>query len=543
MSDSIEKKTSPGAEAVGAKRRENSETAQSRGNARTLQHRLVLRGLQKEDYADVKEIMDLVYPMMHGAWKHEHLNSLIDRFPEGQIAIEDNGKVVAVALSLQVNYRKFGDNHTYDQIVAGGRFDTHDPEGDTVYGIDVFVHPDYRGLRLGRRLYDARKTLCEELNLRRIIAGGRIPGYHRLAETLSVKEYIEKVKNSELYDPVLSFQLANDFHVRRILKNYIPEDTESATYATLLEWINIYYEERDTDVFAPRKTVVRVGAVQWGMRRVTSPQDIVDQIEYFVDAIAGYNADFVLLPEFFNGPLMAESNERTPGAAIRHLAGYTDLLREKTVELALAYNINIIAGSMPVIDPEDEKIYNVSFLCRRDGTYDTQHKLHITPDEQAYWGLTGGHELSVFETDVGKIGVLICYDVEFPELSRILAEQGMKILFVPFWTDTKNAYLRVRRCAQARAIENECYVVMTGSVGNLPKVENMDIQYSQAAVFSPADFAFPHDAVIAEATPNTEMTLVSDLNLDLLKDLRYQGSVRNFRDRRLDLYRVEWVRK
>ena len=140
------------------------------------------------------------------------------------------------------------------------------------------------------------------------------------------------------------------------------------------------------------------------------------------------------------------------------------------------------------------------------------------------------------------MGVLICYDVEFPELSRVLAEQGMKILFVPFWTDTRNAYLRVRRCAQARAIENECYVVITGSVGNLPRVENMDIQYSQAAMFSPSDFSFPHDAIIAEATPNTEMTLVSDLDMDLLKELRYQGSVQNFRDRRLDLYRIDWLK-
>ena len=114
----------------------------------------------------------------------------------------------------------------------------------------------------------------------------------------------------------------------------------------------------------------------------------------------------------------------------------------------------------------------------------------------------------------------------------------MDILFVPYWTDTKNAYLRVRRCAQARAIENECYVVMSGSVGNLPRVENMDIQYSQSAVFSPSDFSFPHDAVVAEATPNTETTLVSDLDLDLLKKLRTQGSVRNLAQRRKDIYDV-----
>ena len=130
-------------------------------------------------------------------------------------------------------------------------------------------------------------------------------------------------------------------------------------------------------------------------------------------------------------------------------------------------------------------------------------KIHITPDEAGHWGIRGGDTLKVYETDSGKVGILICYDVEFPELPRLLAEQGMQILFVPFLTDTQNAYMRVRCCAQARAIENECYVAITGSVGNLPKVENMDIQYSQSAVFTPCDFAFPSNGVKSEASPNT----------------------------------------
>jgi len=211
------------------------------------------------------------------------------------------------------------------------------------------------------------------------------------------------------------------------------------------------------------------------------------------------------------------------------------------MELAVSYNINVIAGSMPVY--EEGKLYNVSYLCRRDGTVDEQYKLHVTPDEASYWGMRGGDKIKCFDTDFGKIGILVCYDVEFPELSRILSDEGMKILFVPFWTDTKNAYQRVRICAQARAIENECYVAITGSVGNLPRVENMDIQYSQSAVFSPSDFAFPHDAIVAEATPNTEMTLIADLDLDLLKDLNTSGAVRNLRDRRKDLYGLSWVKK
>jgi predicted amidohydrolase len=265
----------------------------------------------------------------------------------------------------------------------------------------------------------------------------------------------------------------------------------------------------------------------------------LQQVEYFIDAVAGYKTDIVLFPEFFSGPLMALFNQRNAAEAVRQLAEYTEPLREAILQLALAYNVTIIAGSMP--EYVGGILHNAAYLCRRDGTWDKQSKLHITPDEQAYWGLQGGDRLQVFETDIGKIGILICYDVEFPELPRLLADQGMQILFVPFWTDTKNAYLRVRRCAQARAIENECYVVISGSVGNLPRVENMDIQYSQAAVFTPSDFAFPHDAIAAEATPNTETLLIVDLDLDNLKELRVHGSVRNFRDRRMDLYKIAWT--
>jgi predicted amidohydrolase len=207
--------------------------------------------------------------------------------------------------------------------------------------------------------------------------------------------------------------------------------------------------------------------------------------------------------------------------------------------LALSYNINIIAGSMPVY--ENSELYNVSYLMRRDGSIESQYKLHPTPDERAYWGVRGGDKLKTFDTDAGRIGILVCYDCEFPEPARILADQGMQILMVPFWTDTKNGYQRVRHCAQARASENECYVAITGSCGNLPKVENADIQYSQSAVFTPSDFAFPHDGVAAESTPNTEMTLIVDLDLNKLKTLHERGGVRNLRDRRQDLYRVDWL--
>ncbi|WP_231569827.1 bifunctional GNAT family N-acetyltransferase/carbon-nitrogen hydrolase family protein [Hymenobacter sp. APR13] len=485
--------------------------------------------------------MDKVYSNMEGAWSQEEYNNLLKKFPEGQICIEDNGQVVAAALAIIVQYSDFGDRHTYAKITGHGKFDTHNSDGDTLYGVDVFVDPEYRSLRLGRRLYDARKELCENLNLRAMVAGGRIPGYNQYAEEMTPAKYVEMVRNKELTDPILTFQLSNDFYVRKIIRGYLPYDSESKAYATLLEWINVYYDEEFDKLIGNQKSNVRIGIVQWQMRATKNLEDFFQQIEFFVDTVSGYKADCVLFPEFFNAPMMALTNEESPSVAIRSMAAFTEPIKTKMMELAVSYNINVIAGSMPLY--EDGKLYNVSYLCRRDGTVDEQYKLHVTPDEASYWGMRGGDKLRCFDTDFGKIGILICYDVEFPELSRMLSDEGMKILFVPFWTDTKNAYQRVRLCAQARAIENECYVAITGSVGNLPRVENMDIQYSQSAVFSPSDFAFPHDAIVAEATPNTEMTLIADLDLDLLKDLNTSGAVRNLRDRRKDLYSLSWSKK
>lgn len=503
-------------------------------------HKLELRHLRLSDYGDVKEIMDRVYPVIGGAWTRDQFASQIARFPQGQICVEDNGKVVAAAISLVVDYSKFGDSHTYADVVGDGHLKNHDPSGDYLYGIDVFVHPDYRGMRLGRRLYDARKELCESLNLKGILFGGRIPGYRQHADAMSPREYLEMVRRKELFDPVLTFQLANDFHIRKLLKNYLVEDERSHGWAVLLEWNNPYYEAK-TKRMGVKKSFVRLGVVQWQMRLFTSLEDFLQQVEFFVDTVSGYNSDLVLFPELFNAPLMAPFGREGPAEAMRSLAEHTEPIREKLVGMALTYNINIVAGSLP--EYRDQKLYNVSFLCRRDGTWESQYKLHITPDEAQYWGLQGGAGLKVFDTDIGKVGVLICFDVEFPELARYLADQGMNILLVPYWTDTKNGYLRVRRCAQARAVENECYVAISGSVGNIPRIENMDIQYSQSAIFTPSDFAFPHDAVAAEATPNTEMTLMADLDLELLKELRQQGSVRNLKSRRLDLYNLVWLKE
>ena len=498
-----------------------------------------LKYLTLEDFEELKEATEAAYlSMPNSYWKLDEIGKLISLFPEGQIVIKVNGDIAGCALSVIVDFNEIDDNHTYDDIAGDTSFKIHDEDGDTLYGIDVFIKPDYRGLRLGRRLYDYRKELCENLNLKGIVFGGRIPNYHKFSKDISPLQYIEKVRSKEIHDPVLNFQLSNDFHPVRILKGYLEGDDDSGEYAVLMEWDNVYYTKPSKKPSA-NKSVVRLGLIQWQMRTYEDLEDLMHQAEYFIDTVAGYRSDFALFPEFFNAPLMAAYNHMSEPEAIRELAGFTDTIIERFSELSVSYNINIISGSMP--EMIDGKLYNVGYLCKRDGSVERFEKIHVTPDEAKVWGMQTGNIVKTFDTDCGKIGILICYDVEFPELSRLLAEEGMDILFVPFLTDTQNGYSRVKLCAQARAVENECYVAIAGSVGNLPNVHNMDIQYAQSAVFTPCDFAFPSNGIKAEATPNAEMILVADVDIDLLRELHTFGSVHNLKDRRKDLYEVRKI--
>jgi predicted amidohydrolase len=290
-----------------------------------------------------------------------------------------------------------------------------------------------------------------------------------------------------------------------------------------------------------QKDSVRVGAVQWHMQAVDDADAFFGRMRFFVKTLAEYRCEFVLFPEFFTIPLVALHSTQSEADAAQVLSDYTERLLAEASALAREFNVNVIAGSTGVI--EDGRLHNIAYLCHRDGRVESQYKIHPTPNERTSWKMQGGDSLRVFDTDAGKVAILICYDSEFPELARLLAQQGADIIFVPYWTDTRHAHLRVRYCAQARAIENECYVVTAGSFGNLAGVPNVDIQYAQSAIFSPSDIGFPPDAIVIEATANTEMTIFADLDLEKLRRLRTQGSVRNGKDQRRDLYSLSWLGK
>ncbi len=282
---------------------------------------------------------------------------------------------------------------------------------------------------------------------------------------------------------------------------------------------------------------IRLGLVQWMVQPYASVDALLARLEQQVASFANYGADFVLYPEYFSLPLLGLFAHHEELEQIKLLAGMAGTFEKAFSRFATTYQINIVAGSIPVLTP-DGGLQNITYLCHRDGSVDQYAKLHLTPYEKEHWKMIPGDKLGVFETDRGIIGIQTCYDVEFPELSRLYAEKGVKMLFVPSSTDSQEGFYRVRHCAQARAIENECYVAMAVCVGYLPEISAIEFQYGESSIFTPSDYAFPLGAVKSTLPANVESIIVSDVNLTLLYDLHQQGSVRNLLDRRTDLYQL-----
>jgi len=505
---------------------------------------LKLRPLQSGDYEKYHELEKRCYKHME-PYDREMYLSRIEQFPEGQLGIFYDSRLVGASNSLIVDIHAYGEEHTWSEIADEGYIRNHDPEGDTLYGIEIFIDPEFRNMKLGRRFYNARKELCRKLNLKRIMIAGRLPGYHNYAQSMTVAEYVEAVMEKRIYDPVLTFQVSNNFSIKKLIKNYLKGDEQSKEYAALMEWINLNYEETEAPQPTDQRSVtahpVRICAIQYQMRKINGWDDFKTQIEYFVDVSSEYKSDFVLFPELLTTQLLSYLDEKRPGPAARELTRFTDQYIELFRRLSMSYNVNIIGGSHFI--EEEQKVYNASYIFRRDGTYDKQYKIHITPNERQIWGIQGGDQVKIFDTDRGRIAILICYDIEFPELARIATEKGAKIIFVPYSTDERQGFMRVRICSQARCIENQVYTAMAGTTGNIPSVENMSIQYAQSAIFTPSDYPFSRDGIASIADVNVETVILSDLDLQKLEQARLYGTVRPLKDRRTDLYSINYESK
>ncbi|MFQ5941605.1 MAG: carbon-nitrogen hydrolase family protein [Nitrososphaerales archaeon] len=282
-----------------------------------------------------------------------------------------------------------------------------------------------------------------------------------------------------------------------------------------------------------KNKLIRIALVQYGMRKISKFSEFAHHVEYFVSTAKDHEADYVLFPELVTQQLLSFIKAKDPKLAVKRIAGYTKDYVETFKKLAREYSLYVIGGSHPT--PANRGLYNTSYLFTPSGKYFPQRKMHVTADERNWWGFKGGDSFNVFDTRKAKVAISICYDIEFPEIARILSAKGAQIIFVPFMTDERKAYLRVRYCAHARAIENQIYVAMAGTVGNLPHAEHMDLQYAQSAVITPSDFPFARDGVAAEASLNTETMVVCDLDMHLLEEARDNGSVTQMKDLRRDL--------
>jgi len=499
--------------------------------------KLIIRPLRMEDFDALVEMQAKCFPGMK-TWTREQIASQLQTFPAGQVAIEIDGRLVATSSSLIVDFSQYSEWHNWQVIADNGFIRNHDPTGDTLYGIEIMVHPDFRGLKLARRLYDARKELCRERNLARIIIAGRLPGYGAHADQMSAREYAEAVMNKQMVDPVLTTQVSNGFVLQGLIPNYFPSDSDSRGWAAFLEWVNLDYRPGARRRYHAVETV-RISVVQYQMRTIKYFEEFARQCEYFIDVASDYKCDFVLFPEMITTQLMCLIEQMRPGMAARQLSDFTEDYLELFNKLAVKYDLNVIPGTHFVV--EDDRLYNVAYLFRRDGTIAKQYKLHITPSERRWWGVEPGTQLEVIDTDCGKIAICICYDIEFPELARIAAAKGAGVIFVPFNTDTRQGYLRVRTCAQARCVENHQFVAIAGCVGNLPFVDNVDIHYAQSGIFTPIDFSFSRDGVAAECTANIETILIHDVDVELLRLHRRTGTTTNWNDRRPDVYRELYI--
>ena len=272
---------------------------------------------------------------------------------------------------------------------------------------------------------------------------------------------------------------------------------------------------------------IRVASLQYYIRPVQTFEQFRDQVEGLVDTAADYKCHLLVFPEYFTVQLLTLGNVRRPiREQIRDLARQVPRFIEMMSGLARKSGLYIVAGTMPSLDDaSSDVVHNQCYFFSPNGEHGVQGKLHMTRFEAEEWLITPQSKLKVFETDFGRLAVAICYDVEFPEIARAAARQEANILIVPSCTDDRQGFLRVRYCAHARAIENQMYVIHSSTVGSLPMVPAISLNYGQAAILTPSDFAFSRDGILAEGNFNQEMVVIGELNLKTIVESRSSGTV------------------
>ena len=276
---------------------------------------------------------------------------------------------------------------------------------------------------------------------------------------------------------------------------------------------------------------IRVASLQYFIRPITTFDQFRDQVVGLVETAADYKTHLLVFPEYFTVQLLTLEDVRRPiHEQIHKLARQRERYVELMAGLAKKHRIYVAAGTIPSYADDEKSLHNECFLFGPSGAHSSQCKVHMTRFEREEWFVQPRNEFRIIETEFGRVAITICYDVEFPELARVAAREGALILLVPSCTDDRQGFLRVRYCAHARAIENQMYVVHSATVGSLPMVPAVSLNYGVASILTPSDFPFSRDGILAEGIANQETMVIGELNLKTLVESRDSGTVLPLRD-------------
>lgn len=276
----------------------------------------------------------------------------------------------------------------------------------------------------------------------------------------------------------------------------------------------------------------RLAAAQYDIGFLKNWDEYAAKIGCWVEEAVNERAKLLLFPEYFSMELASLFPEEVYRSLSRQLRELQALLPDFLAlfrELAERHGVYLVAGSFPVRQP-DGHYRNRAFLFRPDGSHEYQDKLQMTRFENEQWLITAGDEIKTFDTEFGRIGIDICYDSEFPMIARKQVEAGADLILVPSCTDTTAGYWRVRIGCQARALENQCYVVQSPTVGTAPWSEAVDVNIGAAGVYTPVDYGYPDNGVLAIGELNRPQWVYADIDLGSIARIRETGQVFNYRD-------------
>jgi predicted amidohydrolase len=277
---------------------------------------------------------------------------------------------------------------------------------------------------------------------------------------------------------------------------------------------------------------LRIAACQYQVGTITSWDAFEKKLDLVLGEAKRGGADLALLPEYFTMELATMFGATVRESLPKQLEALQPWIRKYRLyvtDRAKRFRMAIVGGSIPVRDA-DGRYRNRCFIATADGSEHVQDKRRMTRFEHEQWGIGGGEGHALFEIKGVKCAVAICYDSEFPNYVREKIELGAELILVPSCTDSLAGYHRVRVGSQARALENQCYVAVAHTVGNLPQSPAIDENHGAAAVFAPPDRGFPADGVIAQGQIDAAQWVLADLYFDRIDDVRRNGQVLNHQD-------------